>query len=310
MTEGNQPGGGHLNREDEPIRLKRDSDLSPEPVKSAHTPQQEWHRHGNEPTAYIPQDDEKPLPPQKPPTILDVFRFPFSLSGIIHFLIFWLGPFLLAFFARFLGLFFYGQFAIYGANTILYGYLLFYLSSCVIASAKDERFAPDITFEDTPHFLDLLGRLFLIFGCTLLSFAPVILYVFYFYLWPTVRLFWGRSPEPADWRADPVYWLLYGFGDFLYPMFILAVAMFNSAVALNPVLIISSIISTLVPYCALALLFFGIGLLINYLVGIMNGWVPAFFVWGVVVYLMFIASYILGRFFRRYEDRLNWEVKL
>jgi hypothetical protein len=119
MTEGNQPGGGHLNREDEPIRLKRDSDLSPEPTHTAHTSRQEWHRHGNEPTAYIPQDDEKPLPPQKPPTILDVFRFPFSLSGIIHFLIFWLGPFLLAFFARFLGLFFYGQFAIYGANTVI-----------------------------------------------------------------------------------------------------------------------------------------------------------------------------------------------
>ena len=93
-------------------------------------------------------------------------------------------------------------------------------------------------------------------------------------------------------------------------MFFLAVAMFDSATALNPALIISSIISTFVPYYALALLFFGIGMLVNYLIRFMFVWVPALFAWCAALYLMFIASYILGRFFRKYESRLNWEVKL
>jgi hypothetical protein len=308
MTEGNQPGGGHLNREDEPIRLKRDSDLSPEPVKSAHTSRQEWHRHGPEPAAYVPADTSKPPPRQKPPTILDVFRFPFSLSGIIHFLIFLFGPFLLAFFARAFILMCYGEIVILVAFLALFGYMYYYFSVCIIAAAKDERFAPDVTFEDTPNFLDLLRRFFLISVCFLICFGVVILYVLSNYLAPFY--IFGMGDELLQWQADTLYWILFGAGCFFFPMFLLAAVMFDSVTALNPSLIISSIISTFVPYCAFALLFLGIGLLMNYLVRFMFGWIPALFVWGAVIYLMFIASYILGRFFRRYEDRLNWEVKL
>lgn len=307
MTDADKPGGSHANREDEPIRLKRDTDLSPEPAQPAHTLRNEWNRSGPEPEAYIPPVTSKPPPRQKPPTILDVFRFPFSLAGIIHFLIFWLGPFLLAFFTGFFGWFFYGRITIYAANTILYSYLLFYLSNCVIASARDERFAPDVSVEEAPDFPDLLGRVSLLIGSVLTCFGPVIFYVFYFYIWTMPPSGMAQDLPPQN---DPIYWGLFGAGVLFFPMFLLASVMFDSGTALNPLLIIGSVISTFVPYCALALLFFSIGLLINYLVRFINGWGPAFLVWGAVIYLMFIAAYILGRFFRRYENRLNWEVKL
>ena len=179
MTEGNKPGGGHANREDEPIRLKRDTDLSPEPAQPAHAPRQEWHRRGPEPMAYIPEDTHKPLTPQKPATILDAFRFPFSLAGVIHFLIFLFGPFLLLFFPR---VFFFGEILIIGVLIALFGYLYYYLSCCIIAAAKDEHLAPDVSFEETPNLPDLLRRVLLIIGSALICFGPAIIYMFYFFI--------------------------------------------------------------------------------------------------------------------------------
>jgi hypothetical protein len=230
------------------------------------------------------------------------------LAGIIHFLIFWFGPFILAFFTRAFILMCYGEIVILVAFLALFGYMYYYFSGCIIAAAKDERFAPDVTFEDTPNFLDLLRRFFLISVCFLICFGVVILYVFSNYLSPFY--IFGRGDELFQWQAEPIYWVFFGAGCFFFPMFLLAAVMFDSITALNPFLIISSIISTFVPYCAFALLFLGIGLLMNYLVRFIFGWGPALFVWGADIYLMFIASYVLGRFFHRYESRLNWEVKL
>jgi hypothetical protein len=296
-------------QDDEPIRLKHDCNMPAQTDRPVYQAPEQSHRMAPEPDS-VPAVSVPPVPEYKPATIIDAFSFPFSASGVIHLLIFWLGPFLLGLLARvFAYVSFYFQMLVLSLYVVLIGYLYYYLSNCVIAAAKDERSAPDVSFEDTPVFTDLLGRFFLIFGGTFLSFGPVILYVFYFYVWPTVRLFWGRSPEMANWRADPVYWLLYGFGVFLYPMIILAVSLFDSAAALNPFFIIGSIARTFVPYCGLAVIFCAIGLSINFLSRLQPGGVPLL-IWGLDVYLFFVAAYILGRFFLRCEDRLNWEVKL
>jgi phage FluMu protein Com len=296
-------------QEDEPIRLKRD-DPPADVALPVPAPEQSWHRGAVNPADDVIADNLKTAPPprQKPATILDMFTFPFSLAGAIHFLIFWIGPFLVAFFARAFVFAFYGQILIIGAFAALFGYLYYYLANCVIATAKDERLAPDVSFEETPNFLDLLRRVLLIIGSSLICFGPAIIYVFYFYILPFFPLGSGRTMP--NWQTDPLYWGLYGAGIFFFPMFLLAAVMFDSITALNPLLIISSIISTLVPYCAIALLFFGVGLLMNYLGQWRFNLVLALFAWGADIYLMFIAAYILGRFFRRYESRLNWEVKL
>ncbi len=83
---------------------------------------------------------------------------------------------------------------------------------------------------------------------------------------------------------------------------------FDSSTAFNPFLIIGSIASTFLPYCGLVILYCAIGLLMYFSWLLPRAW--SFISWGLDVYLMFIAACILGRFFRRYEDRLNWEVKL
>lgn len=297
-------------QEDEPLRLKHE-DSPPDFAVSAPAPGQSWHRGAVNPTDAVETDvlrSKAPAEPKSPATILNIFTFPFSLAGVIHFLIFWFGPFLLLFFSRLLMFTCYGSLLIIAANIVFYGYLYYYLANCVIAAAKDERLAPDLSSDETPGFLDLLRRVLLIIGSTLICFGPVIFYVFYFYIRP---IFWfGREGATPNLQSDPIYWVLFGEGVLFFPMFLLAVAMFDSVTALNPVLIITSIISTLVPYCALALLFFGIGILMNYLGRFRLNWILFVLAWGADIYLMFIAAYILGRFFRRYESRLNWEVKL
>jgi len=289
-------------QEDEPIRLKRGADLPLEPARPIHTPPRQWHRTGPEPPADIAADADKSAQPpeQKPATLLDTFIFPFSLAGVLHFILFWFGPFLLGLLQRiFAFACCYGQLLAIAAYIALLGYFYYYLSNCVIAAAKNERTTPDVSFENPPAFADLLRRVLLILGCTLICFGPMILYV---YIWPFIQ-----SRTASNWRTDPWYWTLYGLGVFFFPMFLLAAALFDSIAALNPILIIGSIRSTFLPYCALALLFYAIGLLMNFISQWQAGW--ALLTWGIDVYLMFIAAYILGRFFRRYENRLNWEIK-
>jgi hypothetical protein len=298
---------------EEPIRVIRDAAPSfNEPARPIYAPSQQWHRTAPEPVADIDAGTDKfqPPPEQKPATILNVFAFPFSLAGVLHFILFWFGPLVIGFLERIFAVACcYGQLMIIGLYIALVGYFYYYLSNCIIAAAKDERTAPDMSFEDTFTFVDLLRRVFLVLGCTFVCFGPLVLYMLYFYILPAVRRFWVGPAEPLNWRADPVYWLLYGIGVFLFPMFLLAVAMFDSITALNPFLMIGSIASTFLSYCGLALLFCAIGLLMNFIGQLQPGGL-SLIAWGIDVYLIFIAAYILGRFYRRYEERLNWEIKL
>lgn len=294
-------------REEEPIRLKRDPEPPPRQVGLSGAQAQDWYRRSQEPTANAVIFSEPPEP--KPATILDVFTFPFSLAGVLHFILFWFAPLLLWVASMFAGACCYLYILVLGFCFALIGYFFYYLSCCVIAAARDERFAPDMSFDDTPGFFDLLRRVFLILGGVLICFIPLILYIIFAYVRPAFQ----NDSEVAFYalRTDPWYWITYGLGVFLLPMFFLAVVLFDSITALNPVLIITSIAGTFVPYCGLAILFCVIGLVMNFLGRSQPGiGVISFFAWGIDIYLMFIAAYILGRFFRRYESKLNWEVKL
>ena len=338
-------------QEDEPIRLKRDTDLTLESAGPIHTVPQEWHRTGPEPIADILTEAEQFEQPteHKPATLLNIFTFPFSLAGALHFILFWLVPGFLTFILFFPVPFI--RLAYYFLSIFFYAYIYHYLSNCVIAAAMDERLAPDVSFEEFPAMRGLFFRLFMIFTAAGICFCPMTAYYLSFYF--TQRWFWiffigvhlipmfllvslmfdlftNFNPffiivsisnallvsygyfyffrNPILSQMNTVYWLLFVVGVFMLPMFLLAAVMFDSLVAFNPFLIIGSIASTFLPYCCLAVLFFVIGLLMYYSWRLPRIW--SIISWGIDVYLMFIAAYILGRFFRRYEGRLNWEVKL
>jgi hypothetical protein len=100
-------------------------------------------------------------------------------------------------------------------------------------------------------------------------------------------------------------------------MGLLACVMFDSIRGLNPFLIIVSILSTIFQYCGLVLLITSIvlgfkaiqsvqsdsgqqGMLITIFLG------RIFFLF--LLYIAFVVGHLLGRFFWRYQDKLNWEV--
>ncbi len=100
-------------------------------------------------------------------------------------------------------------------------------------------------------------------------------------------------------------------------MGLLACVMFDSIYGLNPLLLIASIFSTFFQYCGLVLLITGIVLGFRaiptiqtdntqpetFTMIIIGGVFSAF-----LFYITFVVAHLLGRFFWRYQDKLNWEV--
>jgi len=287
---------------DEPIRLKRDSDGISQPDRPVYKTSDAPRPAASEPFNEITGKSEiKPEPPKPPATLLDVFAFPFSLSGIIHLIIFSLAPLVMYFLQLTLFSFCcYGQLVAFGLIILVAGYFYYYLVHCIIAAAKDERRAPDVS-DDVPTFGDLARRLLLFVTSTIICYLPAISYIIYCFY----HSFLGNYLNEERLHFFNILCLV---GLFFYPMFLLAIAMFDSMTALNPILIVASIFSTFLPYCGLALLFLGIGWLVHF-VAEMREYL-ALLVWAFEVYVIFVCAYILGRFYRRYEERLNWEIKL
>jgi len=318
---------------DKPIRLNRDLDGTT--ARKQHeteanqthpnTPENEQYpdlhlRPAVEPARQVAEPDiisyaaglseTQPQPRQETdiPWFIDMLAYPFSIGGIIHFIIFWLAPVLLSFIGPFLFLMCcYGQLAAMALYILLGGYMLYYFFNCIIESAKGARRAPDVSLQDPPTPVELLRKVLLVLACNILCFAPLIIYVIWFF-WTRIRVSPGASLSQFDLTSNIAFWGLYGAGVFLLPMTLLAVAMFDSLSALSPGLFIPSIFSTLLPYCGLVILFYGIGYLSSRIRPIAGAF--GILYWGLQIYVMFILFHLLGLFFRRYEDKLNWEIKL
>ncbi|MFA5553376.1 MAG: hypothetical protein WDA68_02305 [Phycisphaerae bacterium] len=242
----------------------------------------------------------------KPATLINIFTFPFSGSGIIHLIIFWFTPLILEFFYVASAFCCYGYIFYFAAHILLAGYFVYYINSCIIAAAQDKRFAPDLFLDAAPTCGELLCRFFYILTCLLICFGPLVFYIFCF------SIVSQQQNQFFDWQSEYeyVFWSLFGFGIFLFPMLLLSIAMFDSITALNPFLLIRSIIITFFHYIGIVLLCFIVfagqirsGILFRS--RLLN-----FFLWGANIYFIFITAYLIGRLFRRYENKLNWEIEL
>lgn len=286
------------NTDDFGLRLKPQLNAEPTPVEptvAEYLPSQ------------IPQQSEAPAESALP-WFVDMLAYPISLGGIIHFFIFWLTPILLGLLGPYLFLMCcYGQLLVLAFYILLGGYMLYYFFNCVIESARGRRRAPDVSLQDPPTALELLHKVLLVLACNIVCFAPLIIYVIWFF-WTRLRVSPGADLSQFDLTSDVIFWVLYGVGVFLFPMALLAVAMFDSLSALNPGLIIPSIFSTLLPYCGLVVFFYGISYAISRIPPAVRGF--GLIYWALQIYAMFISFHLLGLFFHRYEDKLNWEIKL
>ncbi|OHB78988.1 MAG: hypothetical protein A2Z25_19635 [Planctomycetes bacterium RBG_16_55_9] len=173
---------------------------------------------------------------------------------------------------------------------ILYMYLCWYLCECVRGSAAGGVRAPE-TKGFTPGLGEMLGQTIKAGGCLLLYAGPAI---FYFV---------------ETRQTDAIFWGLSIFAFFFLPMSFLATVMFESWRGLNPILLIGSIFNTLLPYAAMILTLLAAGVVIIEKAPNPRASHLTFFItWLVGVFLAMIAAHLLGRFYYRYEEKLNWDV--
>jgi hypothetical protein len=303
--------------DEEPIRLRRgtDGDMAAADaiggddfgvkLRAAEAPAVPVRR----PEDYVLQTkaEEPEEPPSNLPWYFDMLAYPFSISGAVHFFFFWLVPIIGGVVAPYLALGFgYGQILLLVGTVLFYGYMAYFFFNCVLASAKGERRAPDVSLYEAPSMGDLVGKAFLVLGCYAMCFAPLVLYT----IW---RIWTVRPPDLFDeqgfvFSPEVPFQVLYWLGVSLLPMSIMSAAAFDSATGLNPLLIIGSIFSTLLPYAGLVILFVAISWLTERL---MSAGLGLEVVGSLLnLYLVFLACNLMGRFIRRYEEKLNWEVTL
>ncbi len=231
--------------------------------------------------------------------LIDIFLYPTNASGLVHVAVFLFVPILLKLLLRFLmmGLGSTAGLLVMVLYLFFVGYMFSYLVECIRDSAGGQLRA-----SDPPSGLnkeELLGQYALWLACYAFFFGPVTFYRGYVHL-------------SGIQMNNAVFWPLLGYGVFFFPMGILAATQFDSVNGLNPILLICSIASTFLQYCALAMFFacfcfLRVGLLMlsySRRWGILANIVPDL----LLIWLLLVAVHLIGRFYWRYQDKLNWEV--
>ena len=239
-------------------------------------------------------EEEPPLADEhKLSWFIYIFLYPFNLAGVIHLIGLWLLLFLFCpFVIAFVGL---GTEYIPIVYFLPVAYSLYYFAECIRDSAAGGRRAPDLRASSVKsERWDYISQLLVVVGSIAICFWPVAVYYI------------------VTERSDLIYWLLLACGGLFFPMVLLAVVLFDSFGALNPILITGSIFRTLLPYCGMVLFFYTGALLFMKIDSPANRFwlllmVP-FLIKVVQLYMVFVAVGLLGRFYHRNEKKLNWEV--
>jgi hypothetical protein len=236
------------------------------------------------------------------PWLIDFLLYPTSASGMIILGIVVILRFLLRFAALLLGglsirnplfLIPFGMAWIVSilVRIVLYLYLYWYLCECIRDSATGGTRAPDI-ISHNPGFGEMLLQMIKTTGCFLLFLGPVFLYLL-----------------KANQTDTVIYRLVVYAALFFFPMSLLAVVMFDSFKGLNPIVLIGSILSTFLPYCAMVMvLVWGFLFIIENVPDPQESIVLRFILWCLGIYSAMVVAHLLGWFYHRYEQQLNWDV--
>lgn len=230
---------------------------------------------------------------RKLPWFIDIFLYPLNGAGIIHIIGLWLLVFLLC--PLVVGFWGLGVEYIPIVYTLPVAYVLYYFAECIRDSAAGGCRVPDFWMHPAKSDKwDCIMQSLAVLGCIAVCFWPVVIYY------------------AVTERTDLIYWLLLVCGGFFFPMVLLAVVLFDSYNALNPILIIRSIFRTFLPYCGMVLLFYGgarLFMKIDSRLYLFRLLPPVPLILRVAqLYLMFVAVGLLGRFYRKYREKLSWEV--
>jgi len=230
------------------------------------------------------------------PAAIDVLLYPTSAAGLISIAIIGGFPLLTYLIERFvpfgvplIGL----PFFLLGLGVGLYAG--WYFAECVYDSAKGGTRAP-VAFGGLVGFGEMWSRVIYLAAVYIVYVLPAIIY----------GGFLGRT--------DAVFWGLLAWAIVFFPMGLLAMAMLDSTSALNPFFLLGSIFRTffryiglLIPMAILAGLFWLVpGLLAG--TGEEEETSIGIVILGIAstTYLPFVMAHMLGRFYWRYSESLDW----
>jgi hypothetical protein len=279
------------------LDLSRTETPEPEPGQGRETDEQLRCLEGR----YRLRDEEEP-PERRLPWIIDIFLYPMNAAGLTVLLICVGIPFILRVLLKFamimciyvpVLLIFWVLFIVvhWAALALLLTYINWYVCECIRDSARGSIRAADTTAA-TPGLGDLIAQAFQVIVCLLFCLAPALIYLV------------------KTRQADATMWTLYAVGGFLFPMALLAVVMFESLRAMSPVLVVPSIFSTFFQYVVLVPVFYtGGALLIGAFALILHPvlWHLSYVLQFAAYCLLLTLAHLLGRFYWKYEERLNWE---
>ncbi|MBN1360764.1 MAG: hypothetical protein JW993_09240 [Sedimentisphaerales bacterium] len=247
---------------------------------------------------YLLKGHEEP-PERKLPWIIDIFLYPFNVPGlsilaitvgiplILRVLLFvfmagsGLFPPLIIFWVLFIVLHWSGL-------ALLILYMNWYACECIRDSARGGIRAAD-TAAITPGLGDIFGQTFRVLLCVLACVAPAVIY------------------RVQTHQVDAILWTLLGVGGFFLPMALLAVTMFESLGGLNPLLLAGSILGTPLPYCLLVPFCYTLIVLFPFAIYFVKvDWLPGYLLLLATYCVWLVLAHLLGRFYWKYEERLNW----
>jgi DNA-directed RNA polymerase subunit RPC12/RpoP len=240
-----------------------------------------------------PVEDAEETPAlRRLPWLVEIFLYPISTSGLVNLAI-------LSFLPRMLPPLGHLDYWMHPSPlsvaiiVILVGYLIYCLSDYIRDSAGGNRRAPDIelSLSILTNAWELVWLILNTFICVAVCVGPLVAYLI------------------ITKQTDIIFWLLVTYGILYLPMVLLGLVLFDSLRALNPILIIASMLNVFLPYCGLVLLFFAVcGLIAIILVIMPQSWIISYILSAVCIYLTMIMAHVLGRFCYQYRERLNWEV--
>jgi ribosomal protein S27E len=240
-----------------------------------------------------PPQETDPATQRKLPWLIDIFLYPFNWSGLKHLVLFILVPYLLDTIEGILPYLLAFMFCIasYFVKILIFLYIYWYLAECVRESASGWVRAPQ-GFGGFPTLKDMLGQVVNIIGCLAFFLGPFALYAI------------------SAGGMNIISWILLGFAVFLYPMGLLSVLIHDSVWGLNFRMFLKSISNTFYPYLGLMILFVVPILLIRMISvpeqeSILSNIIFRF----VIIYVALIDAHLLGRFYWKYQDRLNWDLE-
>ncbi|HON93415.1 MAG TPA: hypothetical protein PK373_10050 [Sedimentisphaerales bacterium] len=185
-------------------------------------------------------------------------------------------------------------------------YLAWFVPECIRDSARGGERAPSVILSGVNRFI-MISRAACALAVVAVFVFPLVWYVF------EDRLTFVVSVNLPDERRNvAIVCLLAAWAVVYTPMGLLSMAMHASPDAMNPRFLTSSICRVFTPYLRLAA---GIAayvalawVLLDRLYSLTSSIPPRACGAGVCAYGMLVIAHMLGRFYRRHEEQLNWGV--